>query len=59
MACSAHNGGISQRIQRGAPGHASSAPSRVPIPNDSSVVVPRSPTVHGTASPTISRTVRG
>ena len=59
MACSAHNGGISQRIQRGAPGQASSAPSNVPMPNDSSVVVPRRPTVQGTASAISSRTVRG
>ena len=31
MACSAHSGGISQRIQRGAPGQASSAPRNVPM----------------------------
>ena len=59
MACSAHNGGISQRIQRGAPGQASSAPSNVPMPNDSSVVMPSRPMVHGSASAISSRTVRG
>ena len=59
MACSAHSGGISQRIQRGAPGQASSAPRNVPMPNDSSVVTPSSPTVQGSASAISSRTVRG
>ncbi len=59
MACSAHNGGISQRIQRGAPGQASNAPSTVPAANENRVVSPSSPTVQGRASPIMPTTVRG
>ena len=59
MACSAHNGGISQRIQRGAPGQASSAPRIVPITNENSVVRPSSPIVQGSASAIMPTTVRG
>ncbi len=59
MAWSAHRGGMSSRIQRGAPGHASSAPSSVPMVKDSTVVVPSKPTVQGMASAMIELTVRG
>ena len=59
MACSAQSGGISQAIQRGARGHASSAPSSVPMPKDKSVVVPSRPIVQGSESAISSRTVRG
>ncbi len=50
---------MSQRIQRGAPGQPSSAPRKVPRANDTTVVVPRSATVHGSASAIIALTVRG
>ena len=59
IAWSAQSGGMSQRIQRGARGQPSSAPRNVPRANDSTVVVPRSATVHGSASAIIAFTVRG
>ncbi len=48
-----------KRIQRGAPGQASSAPRIVPAAKENSVVVPSSTTVHGTASAIMLATVRG
>ena len=59
MACSAQSGGISQAIQRGAPGQASKAPSSVPSAKDTKVVVPNNAKVQGMASPISSFTVRG
>jgi hypothetical protein len=43
IACSAHKGGISHSVQRGALGQASKSPSRLPIAKDKRVVVPSSP----------------
>ena len=59
MACNAHNGGMMHRIQRGAPGHASNAPSSVPAAKENSVVRPSSPIVQGSASRIMLATVRG
>ena len=59
MAWKAHRGGMRRPIQRGALGHARSAPSKVPMAKESSVVVPSRPMVQGIASAMISRTVRG
>ena len=59
MACNAHSGGISHRIQRGAPGQASSAPSTVPAAKENSVVRPSSAIVQGSASAIMPATVRG
>ena len=59
MACKAHNGGISHRIQRGARGQASRAPRIVPAAKENKVVTPSSPMVQGKASRIMPTTVRG